>query len=200
MNNPEVFLYFPEPVLRYKFKDYKNFNLKLKRYIYELQKENSSGPIRSNRGGWHSPYFKLTDKNSIQNKFALALQKYILNACINLGWKTEDKQIRITSMWSIINKKGNFNVAHTHPNSFLSSAYYVKAPNNCGKFQVENPNQAKRYWYPEVKSKNEINKDFISINVEEGDLLLFPGYLSHKVAVNESDEDRIVISFNVDIR
>jgi hypothetical protein len=39
MNNPEVSLYFPEPVLRYKFEDYKNFNLNLKRYIYELQKK-----------------------------------------------------------------------------------------------------------------------------------------------------------------
>ena len=34
-------------------------------------------------------------------------------------------------------------------------------------------------------------------DVSEGDLLLFPGYLPHKVAKNESDEDRIVISFNV---
>ena len=31
-------------------------------------------------------------------------------------------------------------------------------------------------------------------------LLLFPGYLPHKVGKNESDEDRIVISFNVDIK
>ena len=35
------------------------------------------------------------------------------------------------------------------------------------------------------------------LDVNEGDLLLFPGYLPHKVAKNESDNDRIVISFNV---
>jgi len=38
------------------------------------------------------------------------------------------------------------------------------------------------------------------IEIEEGDLLLFPGYLPHKVAKNESEEDRIVISFNVDVK
>ena len=33
----------------------------------------------------------------------------------------------------------------------------------------------------------------------EGDLLLFPAYLPHSVGMNLSDEDRIVISFNIDI-
>ena len=36
--------------------------------------------------------------------------------------------------------------------------------------------------------------------ISEGDLLIFPAYLPHKVGKNESDEDRIVISFNIDIR
>ena len=36
--------------------------------------------------------------------------------------------------------------------------------------------------------------------IEEGDLLIFPGYLPHKVSENESNEDRIVISFNVGIK
>ena len=36
---------------------------------------------------------------SIQNKFALELQKYILNVFQNYGWKTENKNIRIREMW-----------------------------------------------------------------------------------------------------
>ena len=47
---------------------------------------------------------------------------------------------------------------------------------------------------------NELNIEVAGIDVEEGDLLLFPGYLPHKVAKNESDDDRIVISFNVDVK
>ena len=35
------------------------------------------------------------------------------------------------------------------------------------------------------------------LDVSEGDLLIFPGYLPHKVAKNESNKDRIVISFNI---
>ena len=200
MINPEVSLFFPEPIFKYKFQNYEDFNKDLKAYIYELQKESSSGQIKSNRGGWHSKNFRLTDKNSIQFKFGIELQKYILRTFQTLGWKTENKNISINSMWAIINKKNDFNVIHTHPNSYLSAAYYVSAPKNCGKFQIENLNIAKRHSYPEILKNNELNAQVAGIEVEEGDLLIFPGYLPHKVAMNESDEDRIVVSFNVGIK
>ena len=103
-------------------------------------------------------------------------------------------------MWAIINKRDNFNVLHTHPNCYLSAAYYVKAPKKCGRFQVENPNIAKKHSYPEINFRNELNSEGAAIDISEGDLLIFPAYLPHKVGKNESDEDRIVISFNIDIR
>ena len=103
-------------------------------------------------------------------------------------------------MWAIINKKNDFNVIHTHPNCYLSAAYYVKAPKDCGNFKVESPNIAKRYAYPEIANQNELNVEVASINISEGDLLLFPAYLPHKIKKNESDDDRIVISFNVDAK
>ena len=104
--------------------------------------EKSEKNTKSNKGGWHSRNFKLNDKNSAQYKFALDLQKYILDVFQKFGWKSEGKNILLREMWSIINKKNDFNVIHTHPNTYLSAAYYVKAPKNCGKFIVENPNIA----------------------------------------------------------
>ena len=200
MTDPEIFKFFPEPVFKYKLKDFKNLNKELVKYIYELQDEDSNGLERSNKGGWHSKDFELTVKGSIQNRFAIIIQKYILKVFQNNGWKTENKNIRIKEMWAIINKTGDFNVVHTHPNCYLSAAYYVKAPEKCGRFQIENPNIAKKNFYPEIKIKNELNVQVAGIEIEEGDLLIFPGYLPHKVRANESNEDRIVISFNVDIK
>ncbi len=197
MSDREIFKFFPEPVFKYKFDKFEEFNKELADYIYKLQSEDNEGLSKSNRGGWHSKNFKLNDKNSIQFKFALELQKYILDVFQNYGWKTEQKKIQIKEMWAIINKKNDFNVIHTHPNCYLSSAYYVRAPKNCGKFLLENPNQAQRHYFPQIANKNELNMPIAGFDVSEGDLLLFPGYLPHKVAKNESDEDRIVISFNV---
>ena len=200
MSDNEIFKFFPEPVFKYKLKDFKDLNKELAKYIYKLRDEDSDGLDKSNKGGWHSQNFELTDEDSIQKKFATIIQPYILNVFQNYGWKTENKNIRIKAMWAIINKDGDFNVLHTHPNCYLSAAYYVKAQEKCGRFQVENPNIAKRHSYPAVKGKNELNLEVAGIDISEGDLLIFPGYLPHKVVKNESGIDRIVISFNVDIK
>ena len=200
MDNPEVLKFFPIPVFKFRFEKFRTFNEELSNYIYKLYEEDSKGVDRSNRGGWHSKTFELNDKNSIQLKFALELQKYILKTFTNLGWKTENQNIRIREMWAIINKKNDFNVVHTHPNSLLSAAYYVKAPNNCGRFQIEDLNIVKRHASPLIANQNELNMNVAGLEVTEGDLLIFPGYLPHKVARNETDDDRIVISFNVDIK
>ena len=40
----------------------------------------------------------------------------------------------------------------------------------------------------------------MEITPKEGDLLIFPAYLYHAVSENLSEEDRIIISFNVDIK
>ena len=200
MDNPEVLKFFPTPVFKFRFEKFRTFNEELSNYIYKLYEEDSKGVDRSNRGGWHSKTFELNDKNSIQLKFALELQKYILKTFTNLGWKTENQNIRIREMWAIINKKDDFNVVHTHPNSLLSAAYYVKAPNNCGRFQIEDLNIVKRHASPLIANQNELNMNVAGLEVTEGDLLIFPGYLPHKVARNETDDDRIVISFNVDIK
>ena len=199
MDNSEVLKFFPEPVFKYNFKNSAKYNPKLSDYIYELYKKDSTGINRSNRGGWHSKNFELKDSNSIQLKFALELQEYILNTFQGLGWKTESQNIRIKEMWAIINKKNDFNTIHTHPNSYLSAAYYVKAPKDCGEFTVENPHSISRHSYPALDKKTDFNVKVEKLEIEEGDLLLFPAYLPHGVQENQSDEDRIVISFNINI-
>ena len=200
MSKSEILKLFAEPVFRYKIKNFNTFNKELSNYIYDLHKKDNKGIERSNRGGWHSKNFNLNEADTIQQKFAIEVQKYILDTFVNLGWKTKDTSIQIKEMWAIINKKDDFNVIHTHPNCYLSAAYYVKASKNCGRFQIECPNIAKRHSFPEIAKQNEFNVHVAGIEIEEGDLLIFPGYMPHKVGKNESDNDRIVISFNVGIK
>ena len=90
MLESEVLKFFPEPVFKYKFEKAEFFNNKLAQYIYDLQKEDLNGLTKSNRGGWHSRDFKLTDQNSIQFKFALELQKYIFDTFQKFGFEAVD--------------------------------------------------------------------------------------------------------------
>ena len=95
MIKSEILKFFPEPVFKYKVDDYKNLNKELIEYIYKLYKNDTEGIERSNRGGWHSKNFRLTEENSIQKKFAIKAQEYILDTFNQMGWKTENQKIRI---------------------------------------------------------------------------------------------------------
>ena len=50
-----------------------------------------------------------------------------------------------------------------------------------------------------LKNFTELSAAVTSLEPKEGDLLIFPSYLYHSVSENLSDNDRIIISFNVDI-
>lgn len=69
MYKNEVFKLFPEPVFKYKFKDFEKINIELSKYIYDLYDKDNKGVKKSNVNGWHSKNFDLSDKNSIQHKF-----------------------------------------------------------------------------------------------------------------------------------
>ena len=199
ITNRKILTYFPQPIFRYKVDNYKTFNKELEEYIYKLKEEDNEGVVRSNRGGWHSKSFKVREKGSIQNRFTQELSKYIFDVIQTYGWKCVPERVVVSEMWAIINKPRDFNVIHTHPNAYLSAAYYVKAPEKAGRFVIENPLSVARHSYPAHATKTEYNIKAAALDIEEGDLLLFPAYLPHKVNENKSDEDRIVISFNVNI-
>ena len=193
----KIFEYFAHPVFKYQVEDFSNQNKILEKFIYQLQKENPKGQTKSNIGGWHSPFFDLKNRDSVGYKFLISIQPYIVDVFKSYGWVYDYKKIYYTGMWAIINKKGNSNNEHIHPNSNLSAAYYVKAPKNCGDFVVTNPYSLNRNFYPNREKPTELNRTIAKHKAEEGDLLIFPAYLPHQVLPNESDEDRIVISFNL---
>jgi len=190
---------FPQPIFRYKVDNFKTYNAELEEYIYKLKEKDEEGVIRSNRGGWHSKPFAIREKGSIQQRFTRELSKYIFDAMQVYGWECIPERTVVSEMWAIINKPSDFNVIHTHPNAYLSAAYYVKLPEKAGKFVAENPLSVAKHSFPTIKKDNEYNTKNVILDIQEGDLLLFPAYLPHKVNENKSDEDRIVVSFNVTI-
>ena len=115
------------------------------------------------------------------------------------GWKYIPEKVGISEIWAIINKKGTFNQAHNHPGSYLSAAYYVKAPKDCGNIHFYEPNEVKKFHRPPIEKLTELSSSGFSIKPEEGNLLIFPSYLYHDVGKSLSEDDRIVISFNVSI-
>ena len=103
-------------------------------------------------------------------------------------------------MWAIINTGGSTNSRHQHGNSSISGAYYVRAPNNCGDIVFYDPRPAAVFSYPTAISSNFLNAQVNGISPKEGGLILFPSYVDHSVNENLSENERIVISFNITIQ
>ena len=188
---------FSTPVWSGMLNDYKDLNKILLDYINELKKKSPQGFKKSNNLGWHSNNFNLGD--DVPKKFLDKAKPMIKESIDDMKWDLEFLTSRITNMWSIINPKNSSNLRHTHPNSFLSSAYYIKAPKNCGHLILHDPRSAPTYKTAKTTKVSELNNDEYSITPQEGLLVLFPSYLHHSVGMNESDEDRIVLSFNIDL-
>lgn len=197
MSSLNVFKVFPVPIFSYQIPNHQETNLELRKYIYRLKEKDPEGVQLSNKGGWHSPYFDV--QNNIEPKnFVFKIRNILPEIFQNhLGWDFGTNKVSIHAMWAVINEKNSFNVRHNHPNSYLSAAYYVRANENAGEIKFYDPKEVKAMHYPKIKVNTEFSTNSINIKPEEGKLLIFPSYLHHSVGENLSDEDRIVISFNI---
>ena len=101
--------------------------------------------------------------------------------------------------WVNINQKGTWNRNHCHMDrvNFLSGVYYVTVPKgDCGEILFHDPRGILSNSAPDTP----YYKDSIttaSVPPEENMLYYFPTWLEHEVGINNTDEDRVSISFNL---
>ena len=196
MSKPNLF--FSTPVWTFQINNYENVNEEMYNYIKSEQKKDGTGITKSNIKGWHSKDFSLETKEP-QNFINLILPS-IEQVMVDMNWEKQKQKIRISNMWAIINTGGSANTRHQHGNSTISGAYYVRAPKNSGDIVFYDPRPAPVYTYPNALSPNLLNAQIHGISPNEGSLVLFPSYLDHSVNENLSNDERIVISFNLTIQ
>ena len=196
MTKPNLF--FPTPVWTINLDNYKKINEQMYNYIKSNKKNDEKGISKSNVKGWHSNDFSLGDKDP-QNFIAFILPA-IENIMNDMNWDKQKQTAKISNMWAIINTGGSANLRHQHGNSTISGAYYVRAPISCGDIVFYDPRPAPVYSHPNALNPNLLNAQVNGITPKEGALILFPSYLDHSVNENQSNEERIVISFNLKIQ
>ena len=191
-------LLFPTPVWTIKLDNYKDINEEMYNFIKSEQTRDTVGVNKSNVKGWHSKDFELEmDKPQRFISFILPSIEQVVS---DMNWEKEKQLVKINNMWAIINTGGAANLRHQHGNSTISGAYYVRAPKNCGNIVFYDPRPAPVYSHPNVVNPNLLNAQVNSITPKEGALVLFPSYLDHSVNENLSNDERIVVSFNIKIQ
>ena len=196
MNKPNLF--FPTPVWTLQLDNYNSINEQMYKFIKNTQSKDQQGISKSNIKGWHSKDFNM-QQNEPKDfiKFILPAIEQVIT---DMNWEKQKQSININNMWAIINTGGSANLRHQHGNSTISGAYYVRAPKNSGDIVFYDPRPAPVYTYPKAVNPNLLNAQVNGISPKEGALVLFPSYLDHSVNENLSNEERIVISFNITIQ
>ena len=180
----QTHLFFPTPIVQ------DTIESDLEQYVIDLSRTDE-GVKLSNRGGYQSKHFQKPEKEFEDLWVAIEERLNIYHEKVSLRGRVE-----INEWWFNINYRGCMNRLHQHPNSIHSGVYYVKVPENSGVI---------RFWDPRgplmhVQRDNEYFNHSASsydITPEPGLLLYFPTWLEHDVTPNETDEDRITISFNI---
>ena len=167
-------------------------NQKYKNFLMELSKR-TEGERRSNRNGWQSDTFLWKE-----NIFKPLLDQILDSTQViarNLSNK-ELPQMVVRAMWGNINPKGGFNFTHVHPSGWLSGVYYIQLPENNNEIVFQDPRSSRMM---DFQRSSLIKDEYFSHYPKVGELLLFPSWLPHFVTPNTSEQNRISISFNVEL-
>lgn len=118
--------------------------------------------------------------------------------CKDFG--VEAKDVTITDSWINVAGTGGYQEYHIHTGSHFSLAYYAMAPKNSGNI-VFRSHEADTDMYPLPRGElTPSSYKTYSIQPQEGMLLIFRSNLRHMVEKNLSNENRISISMNLDIK
>lgn len=154
---------------------------------------------RSNELGWHSP----------TNVHTRALFKPLCD-CIDRMGETisasmnapRNRRLAIETFWVNISPKYAYNALHDHPQSLVSGVYYVQVNEQSGALRFRDPRAGKRIspWpIDKEKKTDQRHWDRVTYQPIAGRLILFPSWLEHDVEANLSEQERISISFNMNL-
>ena len=87
--------------------------------------------------------------------------------------------LELYDIWGAVYKRGDFTKNHDHWPHTCSFSYYVKSDGTTPIIFPDSP---------------------YSLYPKTNDIVLFPGILRHGVPIHESDEERIIVSGNIDIK
>lgn len=173
--------------------------------------ETMPSKARSNRGtlNYQSPDFMgeqvIEDFDENPDEFGRLLIKIKEKAqeCYNT-FGPASTGLEYANVWINMNGKGGYNEVHVHPGCVISGVFYVKVPKDGepGSICFHRDGMDGYVIHSLGVAEDMSTADIPHANATwsyppvENRLLLFPAWLGHGVRENETDDDRISISFN----
>ena len=164
--------------------------LTMKKYIGELWSE------RDYDDNWQTKLANLQTKKEFKY-FSDLIVKTGKDICNTLGYDVED--LIITDMWANVLKHNEHHPVHTHSNNFLSGTYYLQSDKGAS-IVFHDPRPAADVIVPRKKEKNTLNSSLLSYASTSNRAIFFPAWLPHWVQQNKSNNKRISIAWNKQVK
>ena len=195
-----ITLCFPTPIWRFDFADFEQTNSALRAELANLdwarldaENEQAFGSLHSFR---EDRFFPIEEVPSMQ-----VILEYFMTGCHEIArerkWDLRESELRLGNFWVHATRPGDVTQSHTHKPAVLSGVYYLDKAENSGDLVFVDVNQFHDYEPAALPGEvDPISTPQIIVPATEGTMIVFPSWLPHKVPKNESDRDRVSVSFN----
>ena len=164
--------------------------LTMKKYISELWSE------RDYDNNWQTKSADLHKKKEFKH-FSDLIVKTGKDICNTLGYDVDD--LIVTDMWANVLKNNEHHPVHTHSNNFLSGTYYLQSDQGAS-IVFHDPRPAADVIVPRKKEKNTLNSSLLSYASKTNRAIFFFFFLPHWVQQNKSNNKRISIAWNMQVK
>jgi uncharacterized protein (TIGR02466 family) len=164
-------------------------------------KKNSSVAWDKNAGtytGGFDYYVSVLEQHK-PSIFLKELEKSILSFFHDLQFDIvqDNSEIIIEESWFARTQKNEYHHQHAHKTE-LAGIYYLKTNGKDGNIAFHSDTRILQT--SRIFRNPETLPHALALTPQIGMLLLFPGWLEHSVTSNQTDEERISLSFNLSLR
>jgi len=151
----------------------------------------------------YSSYSSMTQLHHTSPTFAeleRRLRPAVKSFVKTLKWDLMGRELLMTTCWANSMGQGTHHTMHTHPMCVLSGVYYVNLPPGSSPFKIEDPRMGLLMASPPRKaSAPEIEQNYMRIEPQAGQFLLFESWMRHEVPPHRGKQRRLSVSFNFEL-
>ena len=112
---------------------------------------------------------------------------------IGKSWNLRPCKVQLMNSWINCHPPGAMSTQHEHGSVDIVVSAYPKFPRNSGRIEFKDPLEYHWHGYPVEGNRNVFWK---SVDLEQNDVVFFPGWIKHRTEINASNEDRYVLTIN----
>jgi len=179
---------------------WRTLNNQLLRECHQLHEDDAAGRRWSQKSypGGYTSYNSVSRLHRVSPTFATLerqLTRHVKVFARRLEFDLTGRALAMTDCWVNIMPRTVVHGLHLHPLSTISGTYYVQTPRGSPGIKFEDP-RLDRLMAAPPRRADAVNRPWVVLPAEAGNLVLFESWLRHEVAPNPVNSERISISFN----